>query len=89
MNADEAKKCFDIAKEAVKIKNFDKTIDNLAADFTLNGADLLVQKCNINSTMLCNYENNSSILIICLTCVIDMFLNSMKPVIKIFEIIKV
>ena len=26
MNADEAKKCFDIAKEAVKIKNFDKSI---------------------------------------------------------------
>ncbi len=24
MNADEAKKCFDIAKEAVKKKNFDK-----------------------------------------------------------------
>ena len=39
---------FNLLISDFKIKNFDKTIDNLAADFTLNGADLLVQKCNIN-----------------------------------------
>lgn len=39
---------FNLLVNNLKIKDFDKKIDNLEANFALNGANLDIEKCNIN-----------------------------------------
>ncbi len=39
---------FNLLVNNLKIKDFDKKIDNLEANFALNGANLDIEKCNVN-----------------------------------------
>ncbi|MFA9213871.1 MAG: AsmA-like C-terminal region-containing protein [Candidatus Methylacidiphilales bacterium] len=39
---------FNLLVNNLKIKDFDKKVDHLEANFALNGADLAIEKCNVN-----------------------------------------
>ncbi|MBJ7429605.1 MAG: hypothetical protein JHD28_11730, partial [Bacteroidia bacterium] len=39
---------FNLMVNNLKIKDFDKKVDHLEANFALNGADLEIEKCNVN-----------------------------------------